>query len=50
MGHKLDEWDIKELRDNVYDFDDLVFVVSCMVRRAYDSGYEEGYNASKEDE
>lgn len=42
MGHKLDVYDIEELKDNMNNLDDLIFVVGCMVARAYDCGYEEG--------
>lgn len=44
MGHKLNEYDIKEIKDNIDNLDDLIFVVGCMVARAYDCGYEEGYD------
>lgn len=43
MGHKLDTYDIKELKENMNDLDDLIFVVDCMVARAYDCGYDDGY-------
>lgn len=43
MGHKLDAYDIDELKDNINDLDDLIFVVGCMVERAYNCGYEECY-------
>lgn len=50
MGHKLDTYDKLEIKDNMNDYDDLLFVVQCLVGVAYETGYEEGYNASKEDE
>lgn len=43
MGHKLDSYDIKELKENMNNLDDLIFVVGCMVERAYSCGYEECY-------
>lgn len=50
MGHKLDVYDKLEIKENMDNYNDLIFIVECLVRRAYDTGYEEGYNASKEDE
>lgn len=41
MGHKLDAYDIEELKENMNDLDDLIFVVGCMVERAYNCGYDE---------
>lgn len=41
MGHKLDAYDIEELKDNMNDLDGLIFVVGCMVERAYTYGYDE---------
>lgn len=50
MGHKLSTYDKLEIENNMGNYEDLIFVVECFVRMAYESGYEEGYNASKDDE
>lgn len=49
MSHKLDDYDKKEIKDNMDNHEDLIFVVDCLVRMAYDSGYEEGYNNGYEE-
>lgn len=43
MINSLDEFDIKEIKENMNDLDDLIFIVGCMVERAYNCGYEECY-------
>lgn len=48
--HKLDAYDKLEIKENMDDYNELIFVVECLVKMAYDSGYEEGYNASKDNE
>lgn len=49
MGHKLDKYDIAEIKDNMNNLEDLINVVGFMVRYAYDDGYTEGYTEGYHD-
>lgn len=43
MSHRLDKYDIEEIKANMTNLDDLVTAVGFIVRQAYDDGYSEGY-------
>lgn len=47
---KLDVYDKLEIRENMDNYDDLLFVVECLVNVAYEEGYNDGYEKAKDDE